>query len=240
LQNHPNGNALRNQENAHGGYSAQPAFGGPVYFIGNLLYHVPSVSAFKFSAKPAGLFVYHNTIIGEQGSEDPTSNVHFRNNLFLGRKTPGRGIMTWANATEAYSSDYNGFRPNKGVETQYKWLSPKAGQRIYEPQPGDWRGFERLADLAHATGQEKHGIEVDFDIFEKMSPPDPANRHAVYHAMDLNFRLKDGSQAVDAGVVIPTVNDGYAGRAPDLGAIEVGKPAPKYGPSWLTWQPFYR
>jgi hypothetical protein len=225
---------------AHGGYSAQPAFGGPVYFIGNLLYHVPSASAFKFSAKPAGLFVYHNTIIGEQGSEDPTSNVHFRNNLFLGRKTPGRGIMTWANATESFSSDYNGFRPNKGVETQYKWLSPKAGQRIYEPQPGDWRGFERLADLARATGQEEHGIEVDFDIFEKMSPPDPANRHAVYHAMDLNFRLKDGSQAVDAGVVIPTVNDGYAGRAPDLGAIEVGKPAPKYGPSWLTWQPFYR
>ena len=225
---------------AHGGYSAQPAFGGPVYFIGNLLYHVPSVSAFKFSGKPAGLFVYHNTIIGEQGAEDPTSNVHFRNNLFLGRKTPGRGIMTWANATEAFSSDYNGFRPNKGVETQYKWLSPKAGQRIYEPQPGDWRGFERLADLSHATGQEKHGIEVDFDIFEKMSPPDPADRHAVYHAMDLNFRLKAGSQAVDAGVVIPTVNDGYAGGAPDLGAIEVGKPAPKYGPSWLTWQPFYR
>ena len=59
-------------------------------------------------------------------------------------------------------------------------------------------------------------------------------------AQDLNFRLKAGSQAVDAGVVIPTVNDGYAGRAPDLGAIEVGKPAPKYGPSWLTWQPFYR
>ena len=27
---------------AHGGYSAQPVFGGPVYFIGNLLYHVPS------------------------------------------------------------------------------------------------------------------------------------------------------------------------------------------------------
>ena len=60
---------------AHGGYSAQPSFGGPVNFIGNLLYQVPSVLAFKFSAKPAGLFVYHNTIIGEQGSADPTSNV---------------------------------------------------------------------------------------------------------------------------------------------------------------------
>ena len=27
---------------AHGGYSSQPVFGGPVYFIRNILYHVPS------------------------------------------------------------------------------------------------------------------------------------------------------------------------------------------------------
>jgi hypothetical protein len=52
--------------------------------------------------------------------------------------------------------------------------------------------------------------------------------------------LKPGSKAVDAGVTIPTVNDGFAGRAPDLGALEVGKAAPHYGPRWLTWQPFYR
>ncbi len=55
------------------------------------LYHVPSGVAFKFSAKPAGLFVYHNTIIGEQTARDPSANMHFRNNLFLGRDTPDRG-----------------------------------------------------------------------------------------------------------------------------------------------------
>ena len=36
----------------------------------------------------------------------------------------------------------------------------------------------------------EHGLELDFDIFEEMTPPDPSKRHAVYHAMDLNFRLK--------------------------------------------------
>ena len=76
---------------AHGGYSAQPVFGGPVYFIRNLAYHVPSGVAFKFSAKPAGLFVFHNTLLSEQVARDPSSNVHFRNNLFLGRDTPERG-----------------------------------------------------------------------------------------------------------------------------------------------------
>jgi hypothetical protein len=225
---------------AHGGYSSQPVFGGPVYFIRNIVYHVPSGVAFKFSAKPAGLFVYHNTIIGEHVIKDPSSNMHYRNNLFLGRDTPDRGIMAWANATNAYSSDYNGFRPNKGIAAQYLWLGPAAGQRLYEPKGDDWKSFRTLAELRASTGQEAHGIEVDFDVFEGITPPDPSKRHAVYHAMDLNFRLKAGSKAVDAGLPIATVNDGFAGRAPDLGAIETGKPEPKYGPQWLTWQPFYR
>ncbi len=81
---------------------------------------------------------------------------------------------------------------------------------------------------------------MDFDCFERLAPPDPSKRHAVYHATDLNFRLKPGCKAVDAGVPIPNVNDGFAGRAPDLGALELGAPAPKYGPRWLTSQPFYR
>jgi hypothetical protein len=225
---------------AQGGYSSQPVFGGPVYFIGNILYHVPTGVAFKFSAKPAGLFVYHNTIIGEQVLRDPSSNMHFRNNLFLGRDTPGRGIMTWANATDSFSSDYNGFRPNKGVTEQYTWLAPKTGQVLYEPKPEDWKRFATLADFRSATMQETHGVEVDFDDFEGLVPPDPANRHAVYHAVDLNFRLKRASKAVDAGVLIPTVNDGFTGRAPDLGALELGKPDPRYGPRWLKAQPFYR
>jgi hypothetical protein len=166
--------------------------------------------------------------------------MHFRNNLFLGRDTPGRGIMTWANATDAFSSDYNGFRPNRGVAEQYTWLAPKTGQRLYEPRPGDWRGFATLADFRAATRQELHGVEVDFDDFEGLVPPDPADRHAVYHAVDLNFRLKPASKAVDAGERIPTVNDGFTGRAPDLGALEVGKPEPRYGPRWLKGRPFYR
>jgi hypothetical protein len=58
--------------------------------------------------------------------------------------------------------------------------------------------------------------------------------------MDLNFSLKEGSDAVDAGVVIPGISEAFTGKAPDLGAYEVGSPAPKYGPRWLTWEPFYR
>ncbi|MBL8849462.1 MAG: right-handed parallel beta-helix repeat-containing protein [Planctomycetaceae bacterium] len=225
---------------AHGGYSAQPAFGGPVYFIGNLLYHVPSGVAFKFSAKPAGLLVFHNTIIGEQTLREPSSNMHFRNNLFLGRDTPDRGIMTWGNASAACSSDYNGYRPNSGVAGQYVWFRPPAGSINYEPQESDWQTFATLDEFRTATGQEAHGIEVDFDCLENLMPPDPNGRHAVYHAMDLNFRLNPSGKAVDAGVPLPTVNENYTGSAPDLGALEIGQAQPTYGPRWLKAQPFYR
>ena len=83
-------------------------------------------------------------------------------------------------------------------------------------------------------------MELDFDVFEELAPPDPADRHRVYHAVDLNFRLRPGSKAVDAGQILPTINDGYAGEAPDLGALEVGQPEPKYGARWIDWAPFYR
>ena len=36
--------------------------------------------------------------------------------------------------------------------------------------------------------------------------------------------------AVDAGEVLPNINDNYAGSAPDMGAYEVGWPLPNYGP----------
>ena len=225
---------------AHGGYSSQPVFGGPAYFVRNLLYHVPSGVAFKFSSKAAGLFAFHNTIIGEQVAGDPTSNMHYRNNLFMGRDTPDRGVMRWSNGTSAYSSDYNGFRPNKGVTEQYRWLAPRAGSTNYEPAPDDWRSFETLDSFRAATGQEQHGLEVDFDIFKKMTPPDPSKRHAVYHAKDLDFSLVADGAAVDAGTVIPTVNEDFEGNAPDLGALEAGRPQPHYGPRWLQDGTFYR
>jgi len=58
--------------------------------------------------------------------------------------------------------------------------------------------------------------------------------------MDLNFRLKANSKAIDAGVVLPTINEGFTGKAPDLGAVEANQPEPHYGPRWSTWKRFYR
>jgi hypothetical protein len=46
---------------------------------------------------------------------------------------------------------------------------------------------------------------------------------------------------VDAGVIIPNVNDYFRQKAPDLGALEVGSPAIIYGVRGLKQdQEFWR
>ena len=131
----------------HGGISAQPVFGGPAYIYRNVLYNVPSGVAFKFSAKPAGLLVYHNTVIAEHTIRDPYANVHFRNNLLLGTDAPGRGIATFANATAYSTYDYDGFRPNRLARAQFTLaragLSAGAVLRA---------GRGRLEDVRHPGG----------------------------------------------------------------------------------------
>jgi hypothetical protein len=226
---------------AHCALSGQPIFGGPAYYIRNVVYHIGSGPAFKFMAKPAGLIVYHNTVISENRLRDLNSNAHFRNNLFLGTDSEVRNIASFPNATSYSTFDYDGYRPNRGVQAQYVWLAPAKGKlRDYELDMKQGRAFNTLRELTEATGQEAHGIEIDYDVFADLPQPEPNKPHAVYHATDLDFRLNPNGKAVDAGVVLPTVNDDFSGKAPDLGALEVGKPAPVYGPRGAGKHPFYQ
>ena len=87
-----------------------------------------------------------------------------------------------------------------------------------------------IEQLVETTGQERHGVEVDYDIFQSLRKPDPGQPHAIYQAEELDFSLRDGSNAVDVGEVLPNVNDGFTGKGPDLGALELGGPSPVYGP----------
>jgi hypothetical protein len=76
-------------------------------------------------------------------------------------------------------------------------------------------------------------VLVDHGIFEKVPKLDAKDLLTVqrlYKAEDFDFRLKAGSAAVDRGVALPNVTDGFTDRAPDLGALELGRPLPTYGP----------
>ena len=172
---------------AHTGLSAQPIFGGPAYYIRNIVYNTPV--ALKFS-NPAGVIVYHNTIIAENRTAQRVSNGHFRNNLFLGTDAP-IGISVLGGPTAYSTYDYDGFRPNAGAKAQYTWFGPKPGVMVdYEAPQNQGQDFATLADLAKATGAETHGIEVDYDIFESLPRPprpDSSQPGRPFEAMNLNF-----------------------------------------------------
>jgi len=213
------------------GLSAQPVYGGPAYYIRNVVYHVPTGCGLKFNVKPSGLVLYHNTLITEALPGDMYSNVVFRNNLILGRDVADRPVFRFSNATAYSTYDYNGYRMNPKSKVQFQWTSPPAGKaRDYTADRSRARRFGSLAELRAETGQEAHGIEVDYGIFRNLAPPDASKPQAIYHARDLDFRLAPGGKAVDAGVPIPNINDGFSGKAPDLGAYEEGQRPPVYGP----------
>ena len=216
-------------DSAGGAFSAQPTFGGPLYLVRNLAYAGTTGGYVKLIDTPAGVLLYQNTFIGQVRYFGPASNVQLRNNLILadGWSPQVLGLRTFTNYS---SSDYNGFRPNPGADDAFEWDSPAS------PVPAEYNGklttrkFKTLAEYSAATGQDEHSVLVDFSSFVAVPIPDKADPQRLYPPEALDFRLRPGSAAVDAGVELPTITDGFSGKAPDLGAYELGAPVPHYGP----------
>ena len=135
----------------HRALSVQPMFGGPVYFIRNVVYHAPEGGAVKFTASSSGIIVWHNTLIAPvKPMLLAASNVHYRNNLILGKSETLETFAVETN-TNYSSSDYNGFRPNEGAEFSFEWSSPPLSMRANFPgEPGTLR--RSGADKLEASG----------------------------------------------------------------------------------------
>jgi len=214
---------------AGGALSAQPIFGGPLYFYQNLIYDTTTGGPLKFVDTPAGVLVYQNTFIGEGRLLGPASNVHFLNNLILGDGWADP-VFNLRTSTNYSTSDYNGYRPNPNVGDAFEWNSPPFEVAADYQGKLTTRHFKSLDEYREATGQEQHSVLVDYDIFVHVVMPDKSDPQHLYNPEDFDFRLKPGSAAVDAGVLLPTINDDFSGRAPDLGAYELDRPLPHYGP----------
>jgi hypothetical protein len=223
----------------------QPAIGGPVYWIRNVAYHAPGGST-RMTNGAAGVLFYNNTILTETAAGS-SANVHWRNNLMLGENA-AQAIFTVNTNTNYSSSDYNGFRPNPGAAYSFQWNSPPWNvpadySGLLGTGPGGGgagvnatlttRRFAALAEYSRATHQDLHSVAVDYDIFvnvPRLDAQDLEKVQKLYKAEDFDFRLKPGSVAIDHGVALPNVTDGFTGQAPDLGALELGQALPHYGP----------
>jgi hypothetical protein len=211
--------------------SEEPLMGGPVYFIRNIVYNSPG-SGVKFSGDPSGGVFLHNTFLsGVRTSDggDDGANTMFRNNLIIA-EDPKEPVFLLDTYDTYSSSDYNGFGFEPGSKAPFVRFGPPEGKTIDYKDPLVEKKYVSLEEFSRATGLDQHSMIVSYKTFRNLHPVDLSTPTKVYDPDSFDFSLKEGSAAVDAGVVLPNINDGFTGSAPDLGALELGKPVPHYGP----------
>jgi len=184
------------------GISLAPAYTGPTYAIRNLIYRTGvgnngyTGSPFKFNSGyglSGPMYLFHNTA---------DAALPGNNGLYV--KAPGTGQLIygrnniWA-GTAFGVENYNAGQPidldhddvtNAGADDLVRW---------------DGVRYATLDAFTSATGQEPGGLSVD-----------PGFRNPAGG----DYRLAPGSALIDRGQVIPGINTGYRGAAPDIGAYE--------------------
>jgi len=78
------------------------------------------------------------------------------------------------------------------------------------------------------SGQDTHSVLVDYDTFVNVTMPDKTDPQL--QARRSGLPAEAGLSGCRRRIPLPTINDDYTGRAPDIGAYESGRPVPQYGP----------
>jgi hypothetical protein len=214
---------LRNRiTNCFMGLSSQPGLGGPTYFIRNVMYNITN-SPFKLARYSSGDVILHNSCVkvgdGFAAPHQGWSHALLRNNLCIGGK--GGGVFGRYHSGPGRAVSLPG--PDATSDLDYDGVGSHGVP--FEGNIGGVR-FGSIEEMRSRT-REKHAVLVDMDVFQAKVPfPDPA----IPEWPIPDLRIRAGSAAADAGTALANINDGYAGKAPDLGAYEVGQPLPIYGP----------
>jgi hypothetical protein len=217
---------MRNRiSNSFMGISSQPGLGGPAYFIRNVMYNI-IYSPFKLYRGSSGDVAFHNTVVkcGDALMIVPGRTVswaYFRNNLIIGGEGGGTyggygngngRVVDFPDADATCDLNYDGFG--------------SIGTGTFQGNIGGV-GFSSLLEM-HANTTETQAVEVTMSVFATAVEFPSSGPFPERSIPDL--RIQAGSAAVDRGVALPNVNDGYGGPAPDLGAYEAGDGLPHYGP----------
>jgi hypothetical protein len=207
--------------NVHSAISIQPIHGGPLYVVRNELINVvgEQIKMKATGGEPSGSIVVHNTFVSPSRSlnlQTPITGHNFsiENNLFVGpAELTSNRTVEWTAGVNGGTFDHNGYYPDGGF-----WF-------------GSVGGTNRLYDsfaAAQASGEvETNGVLLAGSIFtaDIVGAPD-----GMVPASAASLDLADGSNAIDAGHVLPGIGDAFTGAGPDLGARERGCGSPTYGP----------
>jgi len=196
------------------GISFQPIYGGPAYAFRNVVYNIRG-EPIKWHNAPDGALAIHNTFVrfgapAYLATEDSPVHCVTRNNLFVG--TAGRAYSLDPLMIRC-DFDYDGFAGASG-DIFLKWCNVR---------------YASAGEVRAKAPVYRHVTVVDpASLFAAGTAP-PGNDTTIFDGASLDLRLKAGSAAIDAGEILPGFNDGFAGKAPDLGAYELGAERPHYG-----------
>lgn len=208
------------------GFSFQPMRGGPWYIFGNI--NVGAyLHAFKVKSISGPSLIYGNTILTKSsmlGQGGDLLRGSILNNIWL-RVT--RGPLASGGTFRP------GFSPTKIDYNAY-------GTGGVEP-------FARIGykELCEKYSWDRHSLWVDFrETFQEAvrvpagEPYYSSKLQGKELAKDWQFEHnlllpKEGSKVIDAGTTLPNLTGPYLGKAPDMGAHELGLGTAWYGPR--TW-----
>ena len=203
--------------------SIQPVYGGPAYVLRNVAMNVPEeqikLKSLGGTDEPSGMLAWHNSFVSPKialNLQTPitTHNFVMENNLFVGPDTlAGNRTVEWTANVDEGVFDYNGYYPDGGF-----WFGKDAGANVL---------YASFAEAQAGGMYEANGVLLAKPIFQAgfVGPADEQ-----VHQDPPDFTLAEGSGAIDKGKLIPGINAGFVGAAPDLGAWERGCPMPLHGP----------
>jgi hypothetical protein len=207
--------AFRNRfSNVSMGISFQPAWGGPVYAFRNIIYNTAN-APYKLNNDPSGFYILHNTSVRAGWAwaqySGYAANFRFHNNVTIGTQD----AVDMSTDIMLGQINYNGWSPNG----QFRFTTT-------------WNGF---SSLQANSPYEHNGVLLNAPIFET-SIPIPSTYTTLMSPLS-NVTLHPNSNAVDAAFLLPNINDTFTGRAPDMGAWEIGQTSPVYGVRSLPVSP---
>ncbi len=183
------------------GISLAPVTQGPTWILRNLFTNY-SASSIKWDRKSDGIvLIYHNTSWTNEKDLNAMSMISPTSNSIMRNNIfQGNGY--------AFEEPFTG---SSGHDWNYdNWFTTRTSGAHFV-----WEKIPRntISDLCSAAGLECNGHEGDPGLMN------PANG---------DFTLRPSSTNIDRGLVIPGINDEFAGAGPDTGAVEFGyDPLPK-------------
>lgn len=205
--------------NSANGISCQMVWNGPGYVYKNVAYNVQR-GPYKIKPERAGndgLFIMNNTTIKPgmafQNYSTEVDGLYFVNNLFVGTKNNELMMMgSHGSGIKNLLMDYNAWSQDGSFS-----IAGYGNAKNFN----DWK-------TKHAQGNHDVLLEGQ-KIFDKLILDFDTIDFFTFRSPHQNFSLDKTSAAIDAGIIIPCINNKFSGKAPDIGAWEVGETPPQYG-----------